>query len=83
MPSSLQRKISYQVQNTGRSSLVLSALSEEEETLAGDAGPGSVGVGHIRLLAVEIGREMLVSDGLLSEPEELLREPQAPETKKK
>lgn len=59
-------------------SLVLSALGDEEQTLAGLAGPGGDGVGNSGLLVlVELG-QLLGLNSLIVEVEETLGEAQAP-----
>lgn len=62
-------------------SLVLSALGDEEQTLAGLAGPGGDGVGNSGLLVlVELG-QLLGLNSLIVEVEETLGEAQAPARK--
>lgn len=61
-----------------RSSLVLSALGQEHETLAGLASPGSDGVRDSRLLILVEDRELLGLDGLVMEVDEALGEAQTP-----
>lgn len=59
-------------------SLVLGALSDEQQTLAGLAGPGGDGVGNGGLLVlVEVGK-LLSLNSLIVEVEEALGEAQAP-----
>lgn len=58
--------------------LVLSALGEEKQTLAGLAGPGSDGVGNAGLLVLVEDGELLALNSLLVEVEEALGETEAP-----
>lgn len=63
----------YQVQNTGRRLLLVCVLGEEEQTLSGDARPGSRGIGNVGLLAAKVvGQARRWDSGLLAEPEVLL-----------
>ena len=57
------------VERTAWSSLVLAVLVEEEQALAGLAGPGSGGAGGVLALG-EVGLEVRGLDWLLAEPEE-------------
>lgn len=65
----------YQVQNTSRSLFLIGVLDEEQQSLAGDAGPSSSRVGDIGLLATKIlGEAGGGNGGLLTEPEVLFGE---------
>jgi hypothetical protein len=59
-------------------SLVLSALGDEEQTLAGLAGPGGDRVGNGGLLVLVEGRQLLGLNSLVVEVKETLSEAQAP-----
>lgn len=76
------RQSTYEVENASRGGLVLSALGEEKQTLAGLAGPGGGGVGDGSLLVLVEDRELLALNGLLVEVEEALGETETPEAKK-
>lgn len=69
----------HQVKNTGRLSLIFDTLGEEKKTFSGLAGMGNIWVSNVLLLTTEIARQMLGLDRVMSEPEELLGEAQAPE----
>lgn len=77
------RESTYKVENASGGGLVLGALGEEKQTLAGLAGPGSGGVGDGGLLVLVEDGELLALNGLLVEVEEALGETETPETKKK
>ena len=62
-------------------SLVLSALGDEEQALAGLAGPGGDGVGNGGLLVLVEQGQLLGIDSLVVEVEETLGEAQAPARK--
>lgn len=68
----------YQVEDVCRSDLLRSLLAEEEETLASVGGPGNVVVGRFGLLTTEVRGEVLLLDGVGTEPEVLLLEDEAP-----
>lgn len=68
----------YQVDDVAGVSLVLSALGDEEQTLAGLAGPGGDGVGNGRLLVLVEAGQLLGLNSLVVEVEETLSEAQAP-----
>lgn len=70
--------VTNQVDDASGVSLVLSALGEEEQALAGLAGPGSGGVGSAQLLVLEVLAELLDLDGVVGEPEVALGETEAP-----
>lgn len=78
LPLNLSRPPTYQVDDTSRVGLVLSALGKEKKTLAGLAGPSSVGVSKAKLFILEVGGELLALDGLLGEPEVSLDKAEAP-----
>lgn len=63
-----------QVEDTGRVLLLVGVLDEEQEALAGLAGPGDRGVGDLGLLAAQVLPQVGRLDGLLAEPEVLLGE---------
>ena len=69
---------SYQVEDAGGGGLVLSALGQEEQTLAGLGSPSGGGVGNSGLLVLAVDGELLGLDGLIVEVEETLGEAQAP-----
>lgn len=69
---------SYQVEDASGGGLVLGALGQEKQTLAGLAGPGSSRVGDSGLLVLVEDRELLGLNGLIVEVEETLGEAQAP-----
>lgn len=71
-----------QVEDAGRSGLVLSTLGEEQQALAGLAGPGSDGVGNGGLLVLEERGELLGLDSLLAEVEVAFGEAKTPEGEK-
>lgn len=54
--------------------LLVGVLDEEEQSLSGLAGPGNNGVSNLGLLAAKVVAEVGGGDGLLAEPEVLLRE---------
>jgi hypothetical protein len=68
----------YQTDNASGGSLVLSALGEEEQTLAGLAGPGDDRVGDSGLLVTAEDGELLGLDSIVAEVEETLGEAEAP-----
>ncbi len=68
----------YQINDACRLSLVFHTLGEEEKTLSGLASMGDIGVRNVLLLAAEIPGQMLGLDRVVSEPEKLLGEAQAP-----
>lgn len=70
--------MTYQVDDASRVGLVLSALGEEEQTLAGLAGPSSSGVSNAQLLVLEVLVELLDLDSIIGEPEVALGETEAP-----
>lgn len=61
-----------QVQDAGRGCLVLSTLGEEQKTLAGLVGPGSVGMCNFGFFRTEIGVESVCLEGFIAKPEETL-----------
>lgn len=64
----------YKFQGTGRRLLLVCVLHEEEQPLSGHARPGSNGVGVLGvLLAAQELAQARGRDGLLAEPEVLLR----------
>ena len=63
--------------------LVLGALGDEQQTLAGLAGPGSDGVGNGGLLVLVEVDELLSLNSLVVEVEEALGKAQAPENNEK
>jgi hypothetical protein len=73
----------YQVDDVARMSLVLGALGDEQQTLAGLAGPGGDGVGNSGLLVLVEVDELLGLNSLIVEVEEALSEAQAPENNEK
>ena len=65
----------YQVQGASGVSLLISVLDEEQQALAGDAGPCSGRVRNVGLLTAQVLAEAGAGDGgLLAEPEVLLGE---------
>jgi len=68
----------YQAEDTSGSCLVLSALSEEEQTLTGLASPGGDGVGNGRLLVLVEDSELLSLNSVILEVEEALGETETP-----
>lgn len=78
LPMTLSRTQTYQVDDTGRVGLVLSAFGKEEKTLASLAGPSSVGVSKAKLFILEVGDELLALDGLFAEPEVSLDKAETP-----
>ena len=70
--------VTYQVEDTRGSGLVLGALGQEHQTLTGLAGPGGNGVGDGRLLVLVKDVQVLGLDGFILEVEEALGETQAP-----
>lgn len=60
------RRETYQVNGAGGGSLVGTLLVEEQEALAGLAGPGG------QVVVLQQSRGLLDVDGLRTEPEELL-----------
>jgi hypothetical protein len=68
----------HQVEHTSWVSLVLDTLSVEEKTLSGLNSVCGGWVSNLSLLALEVSCERLGIDGLVPEPEELLRETEAP-----
>lgn len=68
----------YQVDNSTRSGLVFGALGQEEQALAGLAGPGGDGVSNGRLLILVEDVELFVGDRLIIEVNKALGEAQAP-----
>lgn len=73
----------YQVDDVARVSLVLGALGDEQQTLAGLTGPGGDGVGNSRLLVLVEVDELLGLNSVIVEVEEALSEAQAPENNEK
>lgn len=69
---------SYQREDTSGGGLVLSALGEEQQTLAGLAGPGGERVRDGGLLSLEVLGEGLDLNGLVVEVEVALDEAEAP-----
>jgi len=63
-----------QVEDTGGVLLLVGVLDEEQQTLAGLAGPGDNRVSDLWLLAAEVLSQVGGLNGLLSEPEVLLGE---------
>jgi hypothetical protein len=75
--------LTYQVEDTGRSSLVLGTLGQEKETLASLGGPGSSALSSSRaLLGGEVRGQVLGLDSIFREVEEALGEAEAPIVKK-
>lgn len=70
--------ITYQADDSCRSSLVLSTLGDEKETLAGLAGPRDDGVGDSSLLVGAVGAQLLSLNGFIAEVEEALGEAKTP-----
>lgn len=68
----------YQADDASGSSLVLSTLGEEEQTLAGLAGPGDDRVGDSGLLVATEDGQLLGLDSIVAEVEEALGEAEAP-----
>lgn len=77
-----RRQSTYEVENASGGGLVLSALGEEKQALAGLAGPSGGGVGDGGLLVLVEDGELLALNGLLVEVENTLGETETPETKK-
>lgn len=75
-------RATYQVDDVAGVSLVLSALGDEKQTLAGLAGPGSDGVGNGGLLVLVEAGKLLGLNSLVVEVEETLSKAQAPERNK-
>lgn len=68
----------HEVEDSSGGGLVLGALGEEKQTLAGLAGPGSGGVGNTGLLVLVEDGELLALNSLLVEVEEALGETETP-----
>ena len=58
--------------------LVLGTLRKEQKAFAGLTGMGYIVMSKLRLFSSQILREMLGFKGFIAEPEELLREYEAP-----
>lgn len=67
-----------EVQDTGRVGLLLGVLGKAKKTSTGLAGVGSSWMSDLWLLATEVVAELVGADGLLSKPEVLLGELEAP-----
>ncbi|MBZ6375606.1 MAG: hypothetical protein LBE67_11580 [Kocuria palustris] len=80
--SRYSRRRTYEVENASGGGLILSALGEEEQTLAGLAGPSRGGVGNSGLLVLVEDGELLALNSLLVEVEEALGKTEAPEKSK-
>jgi hypothetical protein len=70
--------MTHQVDDSNRCGFVLSALGEEEKAFARLRGPSSVGMSDIRFFIVDVSAEVLGLNGIIGEPEEFLRETEAP-----
>ena len=81
--SRCSRRRTYEVENASGGGLVLSTLGEEEQTLAGLAGPGDDRVGDSGLLVATEDGQLLGLDSIVAEVEEALGETETPETNKK
>ena len=63
---------------SGLGAVTLTLLVEEEQALAGLAGPGGHGVGDLGLFATQVETKVLRGDGGIVEPELLLGESELP-----
>lgn len=73
--TSMEDASTYQVEDTGRGSLVFGALGQEKETLSGLSSPGNSALSSGRaLLGGEVRGQVLSLDSIVREVEEALGE---------